>query len=79
MPALYVRVFTEMARGLDNSQPAIEVCATAGKSDKTEPIRPQYIGLNHRLHFADGKPFLNFELLLKGVEIAGDESVSNLE
>ena len=34
------------------------------------PYGPQYISLNHGLHFSGGEPFLNFKLLLKAVEIA---------
>ena len=59
-----------MDRGLDNGEPAGEIFAPAGKSNKTEPIRRQYMSLNHGLHFTGGEPFLNFELLLKAVEIA---------
>lgn len=34
------------------------------------PYGRQYMSLNHGLHFSGGEPFLNFELLLKAVEIA---------
>jgi hypothetical protein len=33
---------------------------------------PRGVGLNHGLHFSGGEPFLNFDLLLKAVEIAND-------
>jgi hypothetical protein len=34
------------------------------------PYGPRRLSLNHGLHFSGGEPFLNFELLLKAVEIA---------
>ncbi|MBW2151308.1 MAG: radical SAM protein [Deltaproteobacteria bacterium] len=34
------------------------------------PYGSQYMSLNHGLHFSGGEPFLNFDLLLKAVEIA---------
>jgi hypothetical protein len=34
------------------------------------PYGRQYMSLNHGLHFSGGKPFMNFKLLLKAVEIA---------
>ncbi len=34
------------------------------------PYGRQYMSLNHGLHFSGGEPFLNFELLLKAVEIS---------
>jgi len=37
---------------------------------KPSPYGRQYMSLNHGLHFSGGEPFLNFELLLKAVEIA---------
>ncbi len=37
---------------------------------RPSPYGPQYMSLNHGLHFSGGEPFLNFELLLKAVEIA---------
>jgi len=37
---------------------------------RPSPSGRQYMSLNHGLHFTGGEPFLNFELLLKAVEIA---------
>ena len=37
---------------------------------RPSPHGHRYMGLNHGLHFSGGEPFLNFELLLKAVEIA---------
>ncbi len=37
---------------------------------RPSPSGPQYMSLNHGLHFSGGEPFLNFKLLLKAVEIA---------
>ncbi len=37
---------------------------------KPSPWGPQTVSLNYGLHFTGGEPFLNFELLLKAVEIA---------
>jgi hypothetical protein len=37
---------------------------------RPSPYGRQYMSLNHGLHFSGGEPFLNFELLLKAVEIA---------
>lgn len=37
---------------------------------KSSPWGPQTVSLNYGLHFTGGEPFLNFELLLKAVEIA---------
>ena len=37
---------------------------------KPSPYGRQYMSLNHGLHFSGGEPFLNFQLLLKAVEIA---------
>jgi hypothetical protein len=37
---------------------------------RSSPHGRQYMSLNHGLHFSGGEPFLNFELLLKAVEIA---------
>jgi len=37
---------------------------------RPSPWGPQAVSLNHGLHFTGGEPFLNFELLLKAVEIA---------
>jgi len=34
------------------------------------PYGPQYMSLNHGLHFSGGEPFMNFKLLLKAVEMA---------
>jgi hypothetical protein len=39
---------------------------------KPSPYGEDRISLNHGLHFTGGEPFLNFELLLKGVEIANE-------
>jgi len=41
----------------------------AGKI-KPSPYGPERVSLNYGLHFTGGEPFLNFELSLKGVEIA---------
>lgn len=41
----------------------------AGKI-KPSPRGPHKVSLNYGLHFTGGEPFLNFELLLKAVEIA---------
>ena len=35
------------------------------------PYGPGGIGINYGLHFTGGEPFLNFELLVKAVEVAG--------
>ena len=48
-----------------------------GLSDLAPGIMPSpwgknTISLNHGLHFTGGEPFLNFELLMKAVEIAED-------
>jgi len=37
---------------------------------KPSPYGHENMSLNHGLHFSGGEPFLNFELLLKTVEIA---------
>ena len=37
---------------------------------RPSPYGRQHMSLNHGLHFTGGEPFLNFELLLKAVEIA---------
>jgi len=34
------------------------------------PYGSRHMGLSHGLHFSGGEPFMNFELLLKAVEIA---------
>jgi len=41
-------------------------------SDKIlpSPLGPDRIGVNYGLHFTGGEPFLNFDLLLKAVELA---------
>jgi len=36
------------------------------------PLGPSMVGLNYGLHFTGGEPFLNFNLLLKAVELARD-------
>jgi hypothetical protein len=41
----------------------------AGKIEPA-PYGPESVGLNHGLHFTGGEPFLDFDLLLKGTEIA---------
>lgn len=42
------------------------------------PYGPKSVSLNHGLHFTGGEPFLNFPLLLKGVEIANDLGIPSL-
>jgi len=37
---------------------------------KTSPYGPDGIGINYGLHFTGGEPFLNFNLLLRAVQIA---------
>jgi organic radical activating enzyme len=46
-------------------------------SDKIQPspYGEDIISLNHGLHFTGGEPFLNFELLLKAVEIANELNI----
>ena len=41
-------------------------------SDKIlpSPLGPERVGVNYGLHFTGGEPFLNFDLLLKAVEMA---------
>ncbi|MFQ6065853.1 MAG: 4Fe-4S cluster-binding domain-containing protein [bacterium] len=46
----------------------------AGKI-KPSPWGPQTVSLNYGLHFTGGEPFLNFELLLKAVEIAHELAI----
>lgn len=41
----------------------------AGKI-KPSPYGPESVSLNHGLHFTGGEPFLNYELLLKAVDLA---------
>jgi hypothetical protein len=36
------------------------------------PFGPKTVSLNHGLHFSGGEPFVNFELLLRAVEIASE-------
>ena len=42
------------------------------------PGGPQHMSLNHGLHFSGGEPFLNFELLLKAVEIAENLKIPSM-
>ena len=39
---------------------------------------PENIGLSHGLHFSGGEPFLNFDLLVKAVEIADGLNIPSL-
>lgn len=39
------------------------------------PYGRQYMSLSHGLHFSGGEPFMNFELLLKAVEISKELSI----
>jgi MoaA/NifB/PqqE/SkfB family radical SAM enzyme len=39
------------------------------------PWGPQVMSLNHGLHFTGGEPFLNFDLLLRAVEMAEGMSI----
>lgn len=42
------------------------------------PLGPERIGINYGLHFTGGEPFLNFDLLLKGVEIAHELGIPSI-
>jgi MoaA/NifB/PqqE/SkfB family radical SAM enzyme len=44
----------------------------AAKINKRYPAEFKKIGINYGIHFTGGEPFLNFELLLKAVEIASE-------
>jgi hypothetical protein len=39
---------------------------------RPNPLGPNAIGLNQGHHFTGGEPFLNFDLLLRGVEVDGE-------
>lgn len=39
------------------------------------PWGNEYMSLNHGLHFTGGEPFLNYDLLLKAVEIANEHKI----
>jgi hypothetical protein len=42
------------------------------------PYGPKGVSFNHGLHFTGGEPFLKFDLLLKGVEIANQLGIPSL-
>jgi len=45
---------------------------------RPSPYGADRVSLNHGLHFTGGEPFLNFDLLLRGVEIAEDLGVPSI-
>ena len=47
-----------------------EVLSQLGRTIRPSPWGDQTVSLNYGLHFTGGEPFLNFELLLKTIEIA---------
>jgi len=42
------------------------------------PLGPDYIGVNHGIHFTGGEPFLNFKLLLRATEMASYFGIPSL-
>lgn len=49
---------------------AEKILTSLSRKIKPGPFGPESIGINNGLHFTGGEPFLNFELLLKLVEMA---------
>jgi len=47
-------------------------------SIQPSPFGPDRVGLNYGLHFTGGEPFLNFDLLLKAVEIAREFGIPSI-
>jgi len=45
------------------------------KTIKHLPYGPDEVSLNHGLHFTGGEPFLRYDLLLKGVELANEYKI----
>ncbi|MBS7252225.1 MAG: radical SAM protein, partial [Candidatus Freyarchaeota archaeon] len=44
----------------------------------SSPLGPGRVGINYGLHFTGGEPFLNFELLVEGVEMAEGLGIPSL-
>ncbi len=51
---------------------AKKILIKLAKKIKPAPNGPESVGINHGLHFTGGEPFLNFELLIKLVEMAAE-------
>ena len=45
---------------------------------EASPYGPDSISLNHGLHFSGGEPFLKYDLLLRGVELAASYSIPSV-
>jgi len=52
-----------------------EVLSQLGGTIRPSPWGDQTVGLSYGLHFTGGEPFLNFELLLRAVEIADEVKI----
>jgi pyruvate-formate lyase-activating enzyme len=53
----------------------IEFFSLLPRKINSSPWGDNYVSLNHGLHFSGGEPFLNYDLLLKAVEIAGEYNI----
>ena len=55
-----------------SEQDLITGLSQLSRTIQPSPWGPRAIGLSHGLHFSGGEPFLNFDLLLRAVELASE-------
>jgi hypothetical protein len=70
LQTLHVRLFTQLAGGLDLRGRRRGDTVPASRQNAREVPYPGRIGVNEGIHFTGGEPFLNFDLLLRLTETA---------